>query len=132
MTWQLALERALADLELRLAELDQAKAAYIAAETRFQQPVHLEAALGEAEASLAKIETALKNLPFETRRAEADYVAMKKDYDGKQAAEGVVAGVEIDIAHSRMNAAKAFVDDCLTGPSRSRKRSHRWHNVGMH
>ena len=57
-------DRALADFELRQAELDEANAAYRAAETRFKQPVHLEAALGEANASLAKIETALKNLPF--------------------------------------------------------------------
>ena len=104
-------ERAMADLALRQAELDEANAASTAAETRFKQPVHLEAALGEANASLAKIETALKNLPFETRRAEANYDAMKKDYDGKVAAEGVVAGVEIDIAKSKMKSAKALVEE---------------------
>lgn len=104
-------DRAMADLALRQAELDEANAASTAAETRFKQPVHLEAALGEANASLAKIETALKNLPFETRRAEANYDAMKKDYDGKVAAEGVVAGVEIDIAKSKMKSAKALVEE---------------------
>ena len=104
-------DRALADLELRQAELDEANAAYKAAETRFKQPVHLEAALGEANASLAKIETALKNLPFETRRAEADHEAMKKDYEGKVAAKGVVAGVEIDIAKSKADSAKALVEE---------------------
>ena len=104
-------DRAMADLALRQAELDEANAAFTAAETRFKQPVHLEAALGEANASLAKIETALKNLPFETRRAEANYDAMKKDYDGKVAAEGVVAGVEIDIAKSKMKSTKALVEE---------------------
>lgn len=104
-------DRAMADLALRQAELDEANAASTAAETRFKQPVHLEAALGEANASLAKIETALKNLPFETRRAEANYDAMKKDYDGKVAAEGVVAGVEIDIAKSKMKSAKALFEE---------------------
>lgn len=75
---KLVYHRALADLELRQAELDEAHAAYIAAETRFEQPVHLESALGEAAASLAKIETVWKNLPFETRRAEADYEAIDR------------------------------------------------------
>jgi len=110
---KLAYDRALADLELRQAEFDEAKAARTAAETRFEQPVHLEAPLGEAEASLAKIETQLKNLPFEIRRAEADYEAMRKDYDGKLAATGVVAGVEIDIAKSKVASAEALVAELV-------------------
>ncbi|MCA9218334.1 MAG: biotin/lipoyl-binding protein, partial [Planctomycetales bacterium] len=108
---KLAHDRALADFELRQAELDEANAAYKAAETRFNQPVHLEAALGEANASLAKIETALKNLPFEIRRAEADHEAVQKDYEGKVAAEGVVAGVEIDIAKSKADSAMTLVEE---------------------
>ena len=104
-------DRAMADLELRQAELDEVKASVAAAETRLQQPVHLEAALGEAEASLAKIQTQLKNLPFETRRAEADLTALRKDYEGKLAAKGVVAGVEIDIAEGRAEAARALVEE---------------------
>lgn len=104
-------DRALADYELRQAELDEANAAYKAAETRFKQPVHLEAALGEANASLAKIETALKNLPFEMRRAESSHEALKKDYEGKVAAKGVVAGVEIDIAKSKADSARALVEE---------------------
>ncbi len=56
---QLALDRAKADLDLREAELDEARATLTAAVTRFEQPVHLEAALGEANAALAKIETEL-------------------------------------------------------------------------
>ena len=108
---RLADERAAADLELRQAELDEAKAALTAAETRFKQPVHLEAPLAEAEASLAKIETQLKNLPFEIRRAEADHEAMQKDYDGKVVAKGFVAGIDIDIAKSKADAAKALVEE---------------------
>ncbi|MBC8354405.1 MAG: HlyD family efflux transporter periplasmic adaptor subunit [Planctomycetes bacterium] len=108
---RLAHDRALADLDLRQAERDEAKAAHIAAETRFNQPVHLEAVLREAEAPLAKIETLLQNLPFEIRRAEADYDAMQKDYDGKLAAKGVVAGIEIDIAKSKADAAKALAEE---------------------
>ena len=108
---KLAHDRALANLKLREAELEETKAARTAAETRFKQPVHLEAALGEAEASLAKIETQLNNLPFLTRRAKADQEAVQKDYEGKVAAEGVVAGVEIDIAKSKFESARALVEE---------------------
>lgn len=104
-------DRAQADFELRQAELDEANAAFKAAETRFKQPVHLEAALGEANASLAKIDTALRNLPFELRRAEADHEAMTTDYAGKVAAKGVVAGVKVDIAKSKADSAKALVEE---------------------
>jgi len=108
---QLAFDRAGADLELRRAELREAQALSAAAETRLRQPVHLRAALGEAEASLAMIETAAKNLPFETRRAEADFQALQNDYQGKLAAKGVVAGVEIDIAKGKVEAARALVEE---------------------
>ena len=110
---QLNHDRALADLELRRAEVDEANATLTAAMIRFRQPVHLEAALGEAEALLAKIETQVNNLPFELRRAEADHAAMKTDYDGKLAAKGVVAAVEIDIARNKSDAAKALVEELL-------------------
>jgi multidrug efflux pump subunit AcrA (membrane-fusion protein) len=107
---KLASDRAAAELALRQAELDQAKALLRAAEMHFEQPVHLEAALGEAEAALARIETQLKNLPFEIRRAVADSEAMQKEYQGKLAAQGVVAGVEINNAKGKLDAAKAFVE----------------------
>jgi multidrug efflux pump subunit AcrA (membrane-fusion protein) len=108
---QLLLDGVIADLELRQAELAEAQPALMAATTRFEQPVHLEAALGEAEAALARIETELQNLPFQRRRAEADLEAMQIDYDGKLSARGVVAGVQIDLAKSKAHAAKAMVEE---------------------
>lgn len=108
---RLILERAEADLELRQAELDEADAALKAADTRLEQPVHLEASLGEAEAALAKLKTQLKNLPFELRRAEADHEALQKSAESKQAAKGVVAGIAIDIAVSEADAARALVEE---------------------
>ena len=104
-------QRALADLQLREAELAESKAALTAAETRYKQPVHLEAALGDAEASLAKLDTEFKNLPFATRRAEAELEAARKDYEGKVAATGVVAGIAIDIAKSKLDSAQALVEE---------------------
>ena len=104
-------QRALADLQLREAELAEAKAARIAAETRFKQPVHLVAALGEAEASLAQIETELKNLPFAIRRAEAGHKTAQHVYKSKLAAQGVVAGVEIDVAKGSLDSALALLEE---------------------
>lgn len=104
-------QRALADLRLREAELAESKAALTAAETRYKQPVHLEAALGDAEASLAKLDTEFKNLPFATRRAEAEHEAARKDYESKVAATGVVAGIVIDVAKSKMDSAEALVEE---------------------
>ena len=108
---RLLFERATADLNLKEAELEEAGALLKAAETRFKQPVHLEAALRAAEASLAKIETTLSKLPFDIRRAQADRDALQKDYDGKRESKGVVKGVEIDIAKSRLDSAVALVEE---------------------
>jgi HlyD family secretion protein len=108
---KLTFERATADFNLREAELDEANAQLKAAETRLNQPVHLVAAVREADASLARIQKVVKNLPFELRRARADQDAAQKDYDGKLAAKGVVAGVEIDIARSKLDSATALVEE---------------------
>ncbi len=108
---QLAYGQARADLHLREAELEESLAALKAAETRLSQPVHLEASLGEAEASLAKMQTQLKNLPFATRRAEADLKAAQKDYEGKAESKGVVSRVDIEIARSKVESAVALVEE---------------------
>jgi len=110
---RLAHNRALADLKLRQAERDEAQAALTAATTRLEQPVHLTAALGEAEALLAKSETQLQNLPFELRRAQAAAKVARIDYDGKREAEGVVAGVVLDQARSAFESAQALVDELM-------------------
>lgn len=107
----LAADRAAANLMLREAELAKIQAAVKAASTRLSQPVHLEASLGEAEAALAAIATDLKNLPFELRRAEAQAEFAKKDYEGKQAAKGAIAGRIINEARSTLDAANALVEE---------------------
>lgn len=108
---ELTLQRAQADSQLRQAECEEAQALLTAATTRFEQPVHLTAALGESEASLAKIQTLLKNLPFETRRAEARREFAQSDYDRKLAAKGVVSGRSISEAKSVLASAKELVDE---------------------
>ncbi len=108
---KLAYDAAIANLQLRAAELEEHEATLAAAEIRLKQPVHLEASLNLAEAALASLNTELKKLPFELRRAEADYTALKSDYDGKVSASGVIAGTTIEIALGKSHAAKAMVDE---------------------
>ncbi len=108
---KLSYDGALADLALREAELAEAKAELVAAETRYTQPVHLDAALGEADAALAKIDTELKNLPFTKRRAEAEREAAQRDVDGKIAAKGAVPKVALAVAESKLHAAIALVEE---------------------
>ena len=97
-------KRAQADLQLATAELK-------AAQVNFDKPVHLQAALSEAEAELAKMNTAVANLPFETERAEAHQKLAQQDLQGKKKASGVVSGLEIDKAESTLKAASALVQE---------------------
>jgi HlyD family secretion protein len=120
---QLAHDRAAANLRLRRAETQEMQAALKAATTRREQPVHLEAALGEAEAFLAEIATSLQNLPFETRRAEAQLRFAEADYEGKQASRGAVSGRVIREARSALDTARATVEE-LTSRAGSLQNQH--------
>ncbi len=100
----LAHERAQAELELREAELR-------AATTHFDRPVHLEAAVGEAEAELAAVEMQSVNLPFEIRRAEAGQGYAKRNYEGKASAGDAVSQRIIDQAKSEYESARALVEE---------------------
>jgi len=97
-----ACERAVADLRLKEAELEEAQAVLSAATTRLEQPVHLEVPLVETEAALTKIETQLKDIPFEIRCAEARLDFAKREYERKLAVKGIVAGRVIDEARSSL------------------------------
>ena len=108
---ELAHRRAAADLQLREAELTAAQADHTAALTRLEHPVHLEAQLGAAEAKLAGIETLLQNLPYVTRQAAARREFSRQDYEGKSAAPGVIARVQLDQAKSELDANVARLEE---------------------
>ncbi len=107
---ELSCQGAQADLELREAELTASQATLSAAQTRFDQPVHLEAALGQAEAELASVQTQLASLPYEIRRAEANLAFAKRSYEGKASASGTVSGRLLDQAKSQHESAQALVE----------------------
>lgn len=108
---QLVYERALADEKLRQAEVEQAQARLQGANVRLKQPVHLEAALAEAEAQLSRTNTLLQNLPFEVRRAEAKQQFAQQNYDRQQAAKAAVSKLTIEQALSDLETAKATVEE---------------------
>ncbi len=113
-------EHAAADVKIREAELAQAKAELQAATTRLEQPVHLQAALSEADAALAQVTTELKNLPFETRRADAKLEFATSNYEGKRSSEGTIAARTIQQAKTDREAAEALVEE-LRGRATSLK-----------
>ncbi len=100
-------QRAIADRQLADAGLERAKATMEAAKTRFEQPVHLEAMLAQADANLAKINTMLKNLPFETQRAESEMTFAQRDYQRNVNAAGSVSKREVDEAKTNLETAQA-------------------------
>jgi len=110
---QLAYERADADRQLRLAEVQQAQAALDAAQVRVEQPVHLEAQLAEAEAQVSRIETQLQNLPFEVRRAEAMREYAQVDHQRKVDAGVAVSKLTVEEAVSRLATAQATLEELV-------------------
>ncbi|PQO41953.1 efflux RND transporter periplasmic adaptor subunit [Blastopirellula marina] len=108
---QLAYRKALAELELRKAEVQEANAVLHAATVRLANPVHLESALGEAEAEVAKLDTQLNSLPFEIRRAEAMHQAASESHEGKMRAGAAVPGISIVKAKYERDSALAHLED---------------------
>jgi RND family efflux transporter MFP subunit len=106
---QLAFRQAVADEKLREAELAEARATLAAAVTRLEQPVHLQAQLSEVELALAQIETQLKNLPYETQRAEARLALAQQSFRGKTEAQGAVSGLALVEAKSELESATSLV-----------------------
>ncbi len=110
---QLAYDRAQADRDLRKAEVEQSQAALDAANVRLEQPVHLEAQLGEAQAQVSRIDTQLQNLPFEVRRAEAMQEYAQIDHQRKVDAGVAVSKSTVDEAVSRLTTAEATLEELV-------------------
>jgi RND family efflux transporter MFP subunit len=108
---RLAYEQALANEKLAQSELAQTDAVARSAKVRHDQPVHLEAMVADAAAKLANVETQLRNLPFETRRAEAELAFAESNYAGKLSAKRAISDRQIEQARSDLDAARALVEE---------------------
>ena len=108
---KLTLQRAIANRQLAAARLEKVRATMVAARTRFQQPVHLEAMAAQADANLAKINTMLSNLPFETRRAESEMEFAERDYQRNVNASTSVSKREVDETKTKLETTKALLNE---------------------
>ncbi|MEX0718536.1 MAG: efflux RND transporter periplasmic adaptor subunit [Planctomycetaceae bacterium] len=107
---ELSYRRAQADLALRQAEVAETRALLQAAATRLDQPVHLEAVVGDAEASLAKVETALETIPSEIDSAVAKVEYAQADYDRRIAARDAVTTLMREEGRSALAIARANLE----------------------
>ena len=88
---KLYLRNAEAEFALRQAEVASIDADLKAAELRLANPVHLDAALAEADSMLAKTETELAKIPFLIESAQARVDFARRNLEGKRAAAGGIA-----------------------------------------
>lgn len=108
---RLALQEAEVALQLRSAERDAIEATLKAAQQNFDHPVHLEAALAEAEAMHAQIITEIKNLPFALKSAESRLKLARHDLEGKKSVGDAIAGRVVQRAETEFDTAMATVED---------------------
>lgn len=87
---KLNVEHARATVAFREAELQRVTADQVAAKSRFENPVHLQADLGDAENSLARTVTEIEKLPFLLRNAKAGVEFAQQNLTSKQAAESAI------------------------------------------
>jgi RND family efflux transporter MFP subunit len=99
MDIQLQVEHQRNLLAVREAELARAIAEREAATLRWEQPLHLEAALADAESELAKSRTQLAQLPYLIEATETKLRFAKQNWELKQQTHGSVPQRTIDLAH---------------------------------
>ncbi|MBL8891487.1 MAG: HlyD family efflux transporter periplasmic adaptor subunit [Planctomycetaceae bacterium] len=104
---QLSLRRAKAIRDLRHAELEQAQAAAAAAALRLKHPAHLQAAVAESEAALARSEIEAAKIPFLIESAQAELNFAEKLMNNRESARESLAGRLIDEARNQHETAAA-------------------------
>ncbi len=108
---KLAVRQANASLRLKKSELASREAEWKAAKLRFENPVHLQAPLAEAQSLLAKSETELAKLPFQIRIAEAQLKFADENLVGKEASQGAISGRLLSQARNDRLSAFATVQE---------------------
>ncbi len=86
----LNVERSRATVAFREAELQRVTANQVAARSRLENPIHLQAELGDAENSLARTVTEIEKLPFLLRNAKSAMEFAQQNLTSKQSAAGAI------------------------------------------
>lgn len=97
---ELAVRQAEATLAIRVGDLKRAQAELRAAETRVEQPLHLEVQLAEANSLLAAAITEQTKLPYLIEAAEARHAFTLANVKGKRSAKSSISGRILDQAES--------------------------------
>ncbi len=108
---ELAVEQAKAVLAIREGELNRVLAEHKAAKIRFEQPVHLEAELADADSALAVARTELGNLPRLIEKAQAELTYAEQSLEGKRNAGFAVAGIVLRRAEADYTTAQATLQE---------------------
>ncbi|MEX2176633.1 MAG: HlyD family efflux transporter periplasmic adaptor subunit [Pirellulaceae bacterium] len=108
---RIALQEAEANRQLRVAERDAIQAALTAAEQNAEHPVHLQAALADADVVRAELNTEIKNLPFALKAAQSRLQLARQDLEGKLSVGDALAGRVVQKAQSEFDAANAAVEE---------------------
>jgi RND family efflux transporter MFP subunit len=108
---RLTLGEAEATERLRVAERDAIKATLAAAQKNVDNPIHLEAALADADAVMAELNTEIKNRPFALKAAESRLQLAQQDLEGKKSVGDAIAGRALQRAQSEFDAATAAVEE---------------------
>ncbi|WP_231754230.1 HlyD family efflux transporter periplasmic adaptor subunit [Caulifigura coniformis] len=104
---RLALEQAKATLLVHDKEVASAESDLRSAKLRFDQPLHLEAALADAQSSLAETEAALAKLPFQIDAAQANSAFAEKRLGLRRKAADSIAESLIQESERNYAAAKS-------------------------
>ncbi len=108
---EIALQRADADVRIRTAEILTAKARLKSAAALFDEPIVLLAALADADATLAKVETELARLPSLLRGAEARRVFSEKELKAKSQKTGTEPAIAVRRVESELETVRAQLDE---------------------
>jgi RND family efflux transporter MFP subunit len=104
---KLALKQAKATLAVQDSEVASAESELKSAKLRFEQPLHLQAALADAQSLLAETEAALAKLPFQIESAQANVDFSEKRLGQRKQAANAIAGSLIQESERDYTAAKS-------------------------
>lgn len=106
---RLALAEANSQHKLQLAEIKRATAELTAARTNLEQPVVLQAVLADADATVAKTELELNNLPFSIEAAKTRLELARVNVSRKEQAGNAIPGRLLREAHAEFATAENAV-----------------------
>jgi HlyD family secretion protein len=124
---RIALAEAKAALRLRDAELELAKATCDAAHKSLANPVQLQAAVAEAEASLAKVATDSQSIPLLLKGANARLQLAGQELEGKLKVGDAIPQRSVQRAQSEFDNATATVHELEQRSKSLESEAKSWH-----